>query len=461
MLTPGFDTFKFAIPNLTVSNISYSALTAYPDKKYPDKTVYHQTDIAPGLVAVRVGIVETTIEISAKILKADYPLSISKLTIYQALENTKAAAPFTFDVEEVLRLAHVLKAHQTQLLALSQPFANYADPLDKLHVSQDYDLRPYGPTSFAFIQRLNAVDLKHREYIRMYDKGEEYSRSTPSNQRFWKTLTATERQAVADYLHGKIRLESQYNTKRKLRQYFPDIHPNIMVTDLLNSTSNPLAKQFDAVTKAAYAAIDNPKQATALAYAEILDYHDSQRFDCLEKRGFDLLKVDSWLKKMSISPATQRREQKKYTALLAGYLAHDTDSESVSCLRELKAAIQNPAPFPYGYSAEASNMELTTEVSAMELATSTPRASPYSYSAEVSNMKPTATVTEPKTLPLSSVSPLTSATSYSYSAEASNMELTSEQLAAIRKEDEMFFQRLAELDTNANNIEVNTAPWLY
>ena len=106
-------------------------------------------------------------------------------------------------------------------------------------------------------------------------------------------------------------------------------------------------------------------------------------------------------------------------------------------------------------------MEPTHLAPAIQTAPPLPTASTYSYSAEVSELEPAATVTEltptaPRTSPLASAS----FSPYSYRTRVSNMEPTPEQLSAIRKEDEMFFQRLAELETITNTTEADTSPWL-
>ena len=136
-----------------------------------------------------------------------------------------------------------------------------------------------------------------------------------------------------------MRGETEINGKRKLRQYFPEIHSNIMLTDLLQSIANPLAQQFAEITKQVYAAIDTQETAKAHGFAETLSFDDMEAFNNLEKHGFDLAKIDAHMKEKKVSKATQSRKRKKYQVLLAGYLAHETDSSAFAHLRELRAAI--------------------------------------------------------------------------------------------------------------------------
>ena len=366
-----FDTLKIAFPTLLIKSINPAKLTAYSDDKYPEKLAYYRADIVPGLIAVRIGIIETTIEFSAKILKAGYPLLISTATIQVALSNAIHAAPFTVKVRKVLRLAHVLKAHQTLDFALTRPFAAYALPLANLHVSRDYRPVPYKDETLTYLQNATGPG---REFWKIYDKAKEYAR--PTNAAYRETLTANENRGVEFYYSDKMRGETEINGKRKLRQAFPDIHGNIMLTDLLNSTANPLAKQFAKITKSIYAAIDNPTQARALAFAETLSFDDLETFSHLEKHGFKLAKIDAHMKEKQVPKATQHRKRKKYAALLASYLAHQTDSSAIACLRELRAAIMAPT---YCNSYLESGIEPITSVAAPAITIAT----------EESKMEPT------------------------------------------------------------------------
>ncbi|WP_208130806.1 MULTISPECIES: hypothetical protein [Hymenobacter] len=318
--------------------MNYSTFTAFPSRKHVDRLNYCLANPCPGIIYIRIGDTETAIEFSAKILKAEYPQLLSTNTIRKALANIRTAFPGTFPVEEVLRVAHVLKAHQTQDFALTRPFADYASPLAGLHVSRDYRLVSYKDETLTFLQNATGRD---REFLKLYDKAKEYAR--PANAAYRATLGAAEKQTVAAYYGDKVRAETELNGKRKLRQYFPDIPTAIMLTDLLNSTSNPLASQFAEITSQAYAAIDSPASARALAFADTLSHKDAPQFSFLKEHGFDLEKIDARLKALNVAKATQCRERKKYAALLASYLAHETDSPSVEALRELKAAISAPA----------------------------------------------------------------------------------------------------------------------
>lgn len=334
-----FDTFKIAFPNLYLDTVNYSAFAAFPSRKHEDSNTYYLANPAPGIIDIRIGDTETAIEFSAKILKANYPDLLSTATIEQALENLLAASPFTFKVADVLRLAHVLKAHQAHHFTLSQPFAAYTKPLANLHVNREYRQQLYKDETLTYLQ--NAVG-KGREYFKIYDKAKEYA--LPCNAAYRNSLTAAERKAVAAYYANIVKAETEINGKRKLRQHFPDIAQAIMLTDLLQSTSNPLATQFAEITKEAYAAIEAPAAAKTLSFADTLTFDDGEAFSNLERHGFDLEKIYTRLKALNVPTATQTRKRKKYAALLASYLAYETDSHSVEALRELKVAISSPPP---------------------------------------------------------------------------------------------------------------------
>jgi hypothetical protein len=356
MLT--FDTIKIAFPKEYLQGVQYNELQQAVDSK--ERLVfYSRKNIIPGLIRVRIGATEVAIEISAKILKADYPKLISSNTIEAALQFADTALPFTFDVHEVLSVAHVLKAHQTQDLALLQSFAAYASPLGQLFVSRNYDIKQYKNETITFIQIVNALDDKHREYFKIYDKEKEYKRATDANTAYRETLTKLEKESVATYFAGKVRFETELNTKRKLRQYFPDIHKNILLRDMLQSASNPLVTQFNEITKHIYMILNNQTKIKSFSFADALGYDKTILFYSLEKHDFDLSKIDSWLKEKKVTKPTQTRRRKDYAELLAQYKAHHTDNSSIAPLYEMKGAVSNPTPITIG--TMGSNLEPATE----------------------------------------------------------------------------------------------------
>lgn len=332
-----FDTIKILFPRLLISDLDTKALEQAIDAK--GKLIYYKRNIAPGLITVRVGAKEIALEISAKILKADYPKLISAYTIEQVLFNAETLLPFTFDVHEALSQAHVVKAHQTRDLTLKQLFATYAVPLTQLHVGREYRLKPYKDETVTFIQNTTGLEDEYREYFTLYDKAKEYKRNTNANAAYRETLTKEEKVSVSDYFAGKMRAETKINGKDKLRQYFPDIAKEIKLMDMLLSKSNPLLTQFNKITKHIYMAINNQTESKALSFIETLSYNQAQLFYTLEKHDLEIPKVDYWLKKLKVPKATQSRERKKYVEMLASYKAFESDSSSFASLHELKAAI--------------------------------------------------------------------------------------------------------------------------
>ena len=373
-----FDTIKFLFPRLLISNLDTKSLKQAVDAK--GELIYYQRNLAPGLVTVRVGRKEIALEVSAKILKADYPKLISACTIEQVLFNAETLLPFTFDVHEALSFAHVLKAHQTRDLTLKQLFADYAAPLTQLFVSRDYTLKPYKDETVTFIQNTTGLDDKHREYFKLYDKAKEYKRATDANTTFRETLSKQEKELVSEYFADKMRMETQLNTKRKLRQYFPDIAKEIKLMDMLLSNSNPLLTQFTEITKQIYMAIANQTESKALSFTDSLTYDDTQFFYVLEKHDFNLKKIDYWLKQKRVKKPTQIRHRKKYAEMLASYKAFDSDSSSFAPLRELKEAIT--------IGATVSNLEPTMPM------VKAPSETPITIATMVSNLEPSPTLIE-------------------------------------------------------------------
>ena len=353
-----FDTLKLAFPTLYAEIINESKFIQDTDNKgkisYLLRTNEKQKIV--GLNSLRVGFTETVIEISAKILRKNYPKLLSVDTIEEALWNLHISGLISFDVTDVLRFAHIYKAHPAKHLRLSQSFAAYANPLAQLYTNNEYRLLPYKDETVSFIQ--NVGTTKHREYFRLYNKMIEYSLS--KNAGYRETLTAQQKHSVSVFFQDVVKAETELNSKRKLRQYYPDISPEIWLRDLLLSETDPIAAQFDEITKGLYKAMENKETERGNEFTNLLNYKEQLEFTTLKHYGYDLHRVKAWLKN-ALSPRTAQRRQREYEALLQRFKAHETDGTAKALLLELRAAISAPTPVFYNYSTVVPKLTYQTE----------------------------------------------------------------------------------------------------
>ena len=232
-LTMQFDTLKIAFPTLYIKR-EESKFIEDTDRK--GKTVYLLKQCEKqhvGLTSLRVGNTETVAEFSAKILKEKYPDLLSAETIVQALNNLKGFGFFLeFDTDEIVNIAHVLKAHPARHVRPAADFATCAKLLTDLHTNTHYTPTNYKNETVTFTQ--NVSTTKNREYLKFYNKETEYNLS--KNTGYRETLTAQQKPAVAARFQGVAKVETELNSKRKLRQYYPGIAPEIWLKDLLYSS---------------------------------------------------------------------------------------------------------------------------------------------------------------------------------------------------------------------------------
>ena len=342
-MLPEFDTLKYSLPTFCI-RINPDRFIKDVDRKGKECYLLKSCEKVVGLNSLRIGAKETVIELSAKILKGNYPNLLSAKTIEEALVNLAAIGAIDFDVHEALNFAHVLKAHQARDFELLQALSEYLKLLYQLHINRDYTPNYHPGETIMYLQ--NVKTTKHRECYKIYDKALEYGLS--KNAAYRETLSTYERQQVAGYFKNKVRAEAQFNSKRKLRQHFPDVDERILLKDLLVSTSDPVSAMFEEITKHIYEQMESTEIIKTLNYITQLDYKGQLIFNSLEKHAFDIIKVNHWLK-TTCKTSSLYRYQKEYEAVLMGFRAHHTTGNTQVLLNELKAAIATPPSNAYNY----------------------------------------------------------------------------------------------------------------
>ena len=333
---PPFDTLKIAFPTLYIGK-NPEKFIEDTDKKGNKCYLLRTSEKVVGLNSLRIGTTETVIDFSAKILKGNYPKLLTAATIEEALTNILNVGAISFEVHQVLDIAHAKKGHMTKDFFLSRAFSEYAELLYQLHANRSYTPQYYEGESITFIQNIKTAH--HRDYLKIYDKGIEYFLSKNADYR--ETLLKNEKQQVAAYFKKKIRIEAEFNSKAKLRQHFPDIHKDILLKDLLLSTFDPLINLYNNITKSIYEQMESTQKIKAIDYTLRLNYNNQLIFNLLGKHDFDLHRITHWLKSTCI-PRTAQRKQKIYEEALAKYLAHHVTGDAHGLLSELKTAIAAP-----------------------------------------------------------------------------------------------------------------------
>lgn len=182
-----------------------------------------------------------TLEFSSKILKEHYPLLISRETIDECLDNLNQLGLCTIDVNGILESGCITSMDVTT----DVPFDLSNEVLDCLNEQvggyRRFKWRHYENEGIEFVRDVKSPDCK--ECIKLYRKGKEIKNF--NNRDFLNSLSYEQRFKLEDYFADKTRIEMSLNTQRKIREYFKV--EDTYISEVLNSTANPLLKQFDKI----------------------------------------------------------------------------------------------------------------------------------------------------------------------------------------------------------------------
>ena len=182
-----------------------------------------------------------TLEFSSKILKEQYFLLISKDTIRQCLDNLNELGVCRIDADGILSTG----CFTSMAITKDIDFDLSDEVLDCLNENvggyRRFKWKHYENEGIEFVRDVVSKDC--RECIKLYRKGIEIQAA--HNRDFLKSLKLKDRFALQDYFTGKTRFEISLNTPKKIREYLNV--EDTYIWEVLNSTSNPILKQFEKV----------------------------------------------------------------------------------------------------------------------------------------------------------------------------------------------------------------------
>ena len=178
------------------------------------------------------------VEFSAKILGDRYCELINADNIRDCLDKINSIGICQIDVDGVLNEAYVIGADFTK----DVPFSNIpnADNFKDVKSIARLSIRNYDRWNCANYKGGGLVisnsvdDSRRRKRLTIYYKRDELELA--KNRPFLRSVNDSER--LKEYFDGKARFELRATTKQQLRAWL-DIR-NLSITNVLNSTSNPL-----------------------------------------------------------------------------------------------------------------------------------------------------------------------------------------------------------------------------
>lgn len=223
-----------------------------------------------------------SIEVSSKILLADYPLLISAQTFRQCLANIEALGICKLDIDGIINDCYFNKLHIAKDIDLQLTPAI----LDRLNQCtgdyRRYKWRKYD-TAILFSRNVQSADC--RESITIYDKAAEITRYP--NKAFLNKTGDTG--SILDYFTNKTRFEVKLENKRKIQKEL-----GITDTDyhsVMGCRKDIVLAQFDKIFGSGSPAIGEMKINNIVDYGLwcIIRYHK-----------FDLQSIEQEIKDMRL-----------------------------------------------------------------------------------------------------------------------------------------------------------------
>ncbi len=263
-----------------------------------------------------------TLEFSSKILKERYPLLISRKTIRECLENLNQLGICTVDVDGILETGCITSMDVTT----DVPFDLSDEVLDCLNEQVDgyrrFKWKHYENEGIEFVRDVKSRDCK--ECIKFYRKGKEIK--SFANRDFVKSITYEQQSALEDYFADKTRVEMSLNTQRKIKEYFNV--GNTYISEILNSTANPLQRQFDKVFEP-----DKPRESIHACK----DYDTFAMQAILAAYNGDLKRIEQKLKGLYDSRSGCKKRMDKIEALKREKFNEASSRDVIAEVRNLLA----------------------------------------------------------------------------------------------------------------------------
>ena len=224
-----------------------------------------------------------TLEFSSKILLEDYPKLISKYTLRKCLENINKLGICKIDVDSILETGCFTNLHVTK----DTNFELTEEVLNELNCNvknyRRYKWKHYTNEGITFSKDVKSKDCK--EDIILYNKEKELSCSV-NNRKFLNSLS--NKSEICEYFKGKTRFEIRLTTQKKIKDYLGITDTKIQ--SVLNSTSNPILKQFNKVFG----------ESTKNEHPDINidNWENYSMYLILKEQGFDLKLVEQKIRNL-------------------------------------------------------------------------------------------------------------------------------------------------------------------
>jgi len=287
---------------------------------------------AVGLKSIEIGQDETTIELSAKVLKGDYYDLITARNIERAIAEVNGAGLIELDSNRFLDTAEVLRCDTTGNLHVSGDVSDYLASLKvygRLHPK--YEVKPYNTTGVVFRRNVSS----YKERLIFYDKFTEIMRDKQRDV------------LLPDRFQNVLRVEGGHTDFKRIRERFKVSERRLLV-EVLQSQQNVNLQLFRRI-------VDSPDVQQARAKFDALRSYGGRLRDIEKRKGmegiieacnYDMELVRAFLK--STVRGNLSGYFRRYSELLADMIsrgeggeesgASDYDTDLIGEIRELLKA---------------------------------------------------------------------------------------------------------------------------
>lgn len=217
-----------------------------------------------GIKSIVIGQDETTIELSAKVLKGSYYDLITVANIEQVVSEVNGAGIIELDSNRFFDTAEVLRCDSTSNLHVSGEVSEYLASLKvygRLHPK--YDVKPYNTTGIVFRRNVSS----YKERLLFYDK-------------FTEVMRDKKRDALSpDRFQNVLRAEGNHTDFKVIRERFK-VSEKRLLTEVLQSQQNVNLFLFQRI-------VDSPDVQQARAKFDALRAQGGRLRDIEKRKGME------------------------------------------------------------------------------------------------------------------------------------------------------------------------------
>ena len=306
MLT--FDKLKF------VTSIDY--ITDVNLKKFNtiikdgEITSYKYQQTSPYLLYVEKDIVddELIIELTGKVLGANYPKLISNDTLRDGLDNINTLGICRLETDKILNDAKVVKADVTRDVNYSDISALTKELQSCIKSNQRYTVENRNGN---FIVEKNVKTNNRKVRLTIYDKEKEMSLA--DNQRWVESFGKDVVEKMNLYFKGKVRFELNLNSIKAIKDMLSIKDTSLQ--SVLNAAANPIMSFLDKIL------VDNAEARISKSV------RDLERLAFMKEREYDMKAIEQAIITLK-SPKTNLSQVMKPYHLLYNAL-QQTGSDSI------------------------------------------------------------------------------------------------------------------------------------